>query len=63
MKNFRIRKGDKVMIITGKDAVKCRHDPALAGDKRIWVVGLEVKLDSYLIDLIDKRARDAAGRH
>lgn len=27
------------------------------------VVGLEVKLDSYLIDLIDKRARDAAGRH
>ncbi len=54
---------EDIIFITGKDAVKCRHDPALAGDKRIWVVGLEVKLDSYLIDLIDKRARDAAGRH
>ena len=58
-----VNRTEDIIFITGKDAVKCRHDPALAGDKRIWVVGLEVKLDSYLIDLIDKRARDAAGRH
>ena len=48
--------------ITGKDAVKCRHAPEIARDDRIWVVGLEVRLDSYLVDLIDKRARDAASK-
>lgn len=50
---------EDMIFITGKDAVKCRHIPELANDKRLWVVGLEVKLDSYLIDLIDRRAQEA----
>lgn len=50
---------EDIIFITGKDAVKCRHIPALATDKRLWVVGLEVQLDSYLIDLIDRRAQEA----
>lgn len=48
-----------IIFITGKDAVKCQHDPILSKDERLWVVGLEVQLDSYLIDLIDRRAREA----
>lgn len=48
-----------IIFITGKDAVKCQNDPVLSKDKRIWVVGLEVQLDPYLIDLIDRRAREA----
>lgn len=53
---------EDIIFITGKDAVKCRHAPEIARDDRIWIVGLEVKLDSYLVDLIDKRARDAAAK-
>lgn len=49
---------EDIIFITGKDAVKCRHIPELAGDKRLWIVGLEVKLDPYLIDLIDRRIRE-----
>lgn len=51
---------DDIIFITGKDAVKCSADPVLSKDERIWIIGLEVKLDSYLIDLIDRRAREAA---
>lgn len=62
---FRGRK-EGVILITGKDAVKCAQIPEIKGDDRIWVVGLEVVLDPYLIDLIDTRASEAArrlGRH
>ena len=55
-------RSEDIIFITGKDAVKCRHAPEIARDDRIWVVGLEVRLDSYLVDLIDKRARDAASK-
>ena len=62
---FRGRK-EGVILITGKDAVKCAQIPEIKGDDSIWVVGLEVVLDPYLIDLIDTRASEAArrlGRH
>lgn len=49
-----------LILITGKDAVKCATKPEIAGDDRIWVVGLELKLDDYLIELIDERCRTKA---
>ena len=52
-----------LILITGKDAVKCARHPELAKDERIWVVGLELKLDDYLIELIDERCRQKAAPH
>ena len=52
-----------LILITGKDAVKCARHPDLAKDERIWVVGLELKLDDYLIELIDERCRQKAAPH
>lgn len=55
-----------LILITGKDAVKCARIPAIKNDPRIWVVGLEVVLDPYLVDLVDAKAVEAAkrlGRH
>lgn len=45
-------RSEGMILITGKDAVKCAKIPEIASDERIWVVGLEIKLDGYLIDLI-----------
>lgn len=45
-------RGEEIILITGKDAVKCSKIPEIASDERIWVVGLEIKLDGYLIDLV-----------
>lgn len=62
---FADRKED-VILITGKDAVKCVKMPAIKADPRIWIVGLEVELETYLIDLVDQKAGEAAkrlGRH
>lgn len=53
---------EDVVLITGKDAVKCMKRPAIRTDERIWVVGLEIELDPYLIDLVDTRAGEAARR-
>lgn len=50
------------IFITSKDAVKCAQQDAIKNDPRIWVVGLEVHLPSYLIDLVDEKAR-AAQQH
>lgn len=44
-----------VVLITEKDAVKCRGNAVLASDGRICVVPLAVTLDSGLIDLIEAR--------
>ena len=52
--------------ITAKDAVKCARIPEIKNDDRIWVVGLEVVLDTYLVDIVDQKAAAAAqrmGRH
>ena len=51
-----------LILITGKDAVKCARHPDLSKDERIWVVGLELKLDDYLIELIDERCRKKAAQ-
>ena len=51
---------EKMILITGKDAVKCARIPEIKNDPRIWVVGLEVRLDPYLIDLVHEKAAEAA---
>lgn len=51
-------RSEDIIFITGKDAVKCARIPAIADDPRIWVVGLEVKLDGYLIDFVSNRIHD-----
>ena len=48
------------ILITEKDAVKCRQIPEIAADSRIWVVGYEVSLERYLLNLIDKKVRERA---
>lgn len=50
---------EDLIFITGKDAVKCAKIPELARDPRIWVVGLEVRLDDYLIDFVSSRIEEA----
>lgn len=53
---------EDIIFITGKDAVKCATHPELSKDDRIWVIGLEVRLDPYLIDFIDQAAQKAQSR-
>lgn len=53
-------RGEDIIFITGKDAVKCAQHEAIASDPRIWVVDLEIKLDAYLVDFADERLRAAA---
>ncbi|MEW5879123.1 MAG: tetraacyldisaccharide 4'-kinase [Pseudomonadota bacterium] len=47
-------------LITEKDAVKCRANPALAADGRICVVPLQTTVHAALIDLIEQRIRAVA---
>ena len=57
---------ESIILITAKDAVKCARIPEIKNDDRIWVVGLEVVLDTYLVDIVDQKAAAAAqrmGRH
>lgn len=42
-------------LITEKDAVKCRGNPALAADGRLCVVPLQTTVHAALIDLIEQR--------
>ena len=53
---------ESVILITAKDAVKCARIPEIKQDDRIWVVGLEVVLDPYLVDIVDQKATAAAER-
>ena len=57
---------ESIILITSKDAVKCARIPEIKNDDRIWVIGLEVVLDAYLVDIVDQKAAAAAqrmGRH
>jgi tetraacyldisaccharide 4'-kinase len=45
------------VLMTEKDAVKCRTDGALVHDARLWVVPLRAQIDARLIDLIESRLR------
>ena len=46
-----------VILITEKDAVKCRFNTALTGDTRLWVVPVTASLDGPLADRILERLR------
>lgn len=48
-------------LITEKDAVKCRANPALANDGRLCVVPLQATIHPALIDLIEERIGGPAG--
>jgi len=49
------RHGVDGILITEKDAVKCRDDQTLSHDERLWVVPLHVSLDGALTDMIETR--------
>ena len=56
---FKLLEADCIFI-TEKDAVKCRQIPAIRSDPRVWVVGYDIELEDYLIDLVDKKIRARA---
>ncbi len=49
-----------LVLLTEKDAVKCRANPALAADGRICVVPLAVQVDDGLFDLIERKLARAS---
>jgi tetraacyldisaccharide 4'-kinase len=53
------RHGVDGILITEKDAVKCRADQTLSHDERLWVVPLRVNLDGSLTDMIETRLNGA----
>jgi tetraacyldisaccharide 4'-kinase len=53
------RHGVDGILITEKDAVKCRADQTLSHDERLWVVPLRVNLDRSLTDMIETRLNGA----
>ena len=46
-----------VILITEKDAVKCRHSEALGNDARLWFVPVEAGIDAALADYIVEKLR------
>ena len=46
-----------VILITEKDAVKCRHSDALGNDARLWFVPVEAVIDAALADYIVEKLR------
>jgi tetraacyldisaccharide 4'-kinase len=46
-----------VILITEKDAVKCRHSDALRNDARLWFVPVEAVIDAALADFIVEKLR------
>jgi tetraacyldisaccharide 4'-kinase len=46
-----------VILITEKDAVKCRQNGALRNDPRIWVVPVTAQIDTALADRIVEKLR------
>ncbi len=53
------RSGVDRILITEKDAVKCRADRTLAHDERLWVVPLHARVDGQLTDMIEDRLQGA----
>jgi tetraacyldisaccharide 4'-kinase len=47
----------EVILITEKDAVKCRHSDALRNDARLWFVPVEAVIDAALADYIVEKLR------
>ena len=46
-----------VILITEKDAVKCRHSEPLRNDPRLWFVPVEAVIDVALVDTIVEKLR------
>jgi tetraacyldisaccharide 4'-kinase len=46
-----------LVLLTEKDAVKCRANPLLAADGRICAVTLEAQIDPELLDFVEARLR------
>ena len=51
---------EELILITGKDAVKCRQQPEIAKDTRIYTVEYLVDIDPYLVDLIEHKLKEKA---
>jgi tetraacyldisaccharide 4'-kinase len=49
--------GADVILITEKDAVKCRHSEPLRNDPRLWFVPVEAVIDVALADTIVEKLR------
>lgn len=47
----------QIIVITEKDAVKCRQHPVLQHDPRIWVVPVEARIDAALAEQIVEKLR------
>lgn len=47
----------QIILITEKDAVKCRQHPELKNDPRIWVVPVEAHIDAALAEQIVEKLR------
>jgi tetraacyldisaccharide 4'-kinase len=47
----------EVILITEKDAVKCRHSDTLRNDARLWFVPVEAVIDAALADYIVEKLR------
>lgn len=54
---------EEIILITAKDAVKCIKHPELSKDTRLWIVSLEMHLDRYLIDLIERKLHSFPKKH
>jgi len=46
-----------MILITEKDAVKCRQSKEIAADVRIWVVAVEAEIDASVMEKILKKLR------
>lgn len=46
-----------VILVTEKDAVKCRHIAALRNDARLWVVPVTARIDGMLAEKIAEKLR------
>lgn len=51
-----------LLLVTEKDAVKCRGNPVLAADGRICAVTLTAQVDAGLFDFVDARLRAAQAK-
>ena len=51
---------EDLILITGKDAVKCRQQPDIANDPRIYTVEYLVDIDPFLVDLIEHKLQRKA---
>lgn len=49
---------EDIILITGKDAVKCRQHPQLGHDERIYWVEYLVDIDPYLVDFIENKLKE-----